>query len=264
MAIEYSYEEGQIKLRSTDEPKRRCWYILIVVLLLSFGLGIWLFIRGYFVPVDSDSPQAISLRGKLNEQAHTLERQSTSITELENELGIVRREKAIQKTANEELNKQLLLAEQKLSEAEEQLLLYGNILSTKDLEAGLRIQHFGIKMIKVDNEGQKLDSDRYYRYSLVLSNIRNDETTTVTGNFEITLTGQEKGKKASVSLSHLDLPLKENQAVSRFSLKYYKSLDGELLLPEGFSPKKVSVVVKPKDGKALEESYKWNTLLTKE
>lgn len=262
MAIEYSYEEGQIKLRSTEQPKRRCWYLLIIVLLLAIGLGVWLFIRGYFIPADSDSPQAISLRGKLNEQAHTLERQSTNITELENELGIVRREKAIQKTANEELNKQLLLAEQKLSEAEEQLLLYGNILSTQDLEAGLRIQHFGMKIIKVDKEGQKLESDRHYRYSLVLSNIRNDETTTVTGDFEITLTGRQNGK--TVSLSHTDLPLKENQIVSRFSLKYYKSLDGEILLPEGFSPKKVRVVVKPKEGKALEESHKWRTLLAKE
>ncbi|MGV6809938.1 MAG: DUF6776 family protein [bacterium] len=262
MAIEYSYEEGQIKLRSTEKPKRRCWYLLIIVLLLTIGLGIWLFIRGYFIPADSDSPQAISLRGKLNEQAHTLERQNNKITELENELGITRREKAIQKTANEELNKQLLLAEQKLSEAEEQLLLYGNILSTQDLEAGLRIQHFGMKIIKVDNEGQKLESDRHYRYSLVLSNIRNDDTTTVTGNFEIILTGRQAGK--TVSLSHTDLPLKENQVVSRFSLKYYKSLDGEILLPEGFSPKKVQVVVKPKEGKALDESHKWRTLLAKE
>lgn len=262
MAIEYSYEEGQIKLHTTDSRKKRCWYLLIVTLIALIGLSTWLFVRGYFVPVNSDSPQAISLRGKMNEQAHKLSVQSEKLEKLETALGIARREKEIQKNANEELNKKLLLAEKKLSEAEEELLLYGNILSAKDLEPGLRIQHFTLKKVTVDKDGKKLPSSRLYRYYLVLSNIRKDDTESVNGQFEIKFIGTQ-GDQSTI-LKHKDLSIKEEGGgtpLTGFDLKYYQSLEDVVELPEGFKVKKVLLNVNPKSGKAMSQTHQWKKLL---
>lgn len=262
MAIEYSYEEGQIKLHSTDSKKKLCWYLLIITLLALIGLVVWLFIRGYFVPANSDTPQAMSLRGKLNEQTHQLTIQAQKLETFETELGIARREKEIQKTANEELNKKLLLAEKKLSESEEELLLYGNILSAKDLEPGLRIQHFTLKKVTVDKDGKKLPSSRLYRYYLVLSNIRKDDTESVKGSFEIKFIGTQNGE--SKILKHKELSAKEGGGgtpLTGFGLKYYQSLEDVVEIPEGFTVKKVLLNVTPRNGKALSQTHQWKKLL---
>lgn len=260
MAVQYKYEEGQIKLHSTEHSCRRCWVLFIISLLLIIGLAAWLFVSGYFVAADSDSPQALSLRGKMNEQAHTLEVQDKKIKDIEKELGVAKREKEIQKTANEELNKKLLLAEKKLSEAEEQLLLYGNILSSKDLEPGLRIQHFKLKKVTVDADGKKLPSSRLYRYYLVLSNIRNDKSVEISGDFDIRFVGKSGGK--SETLKHKSLIAKESGTpLTRFELKYYSSVEDVIELPEGFKPEKIVLRVSPKGAKTLEQTHKWKDAL---
>ena len=261
MALEYKFDQGQMRLNASDSKKKICWYILILVLLLNLAGVVWLFLSGYLIPVDADSNSsfATSLRGKMNEQKHLLNSRKETIKSLKQELGILKREHQIQIVANEELNSKLQFAEAKLGEAQEEALLYGNILNRADLKEGLHIQSFSLKPVKVDKNGKKIADNIRFRYRIILSYIRSDESV-AKGNFSISIIGKQKG--SPTTLKHqLLVPKDEGAALTGFSLKYYQSLIGEIELPKDFTPQKVKLTVKPSDGKVLEKTHDWDAAI---
>ena len=46
-----------------------------------------------------------------------------------------------------------------------------------------------------------------------------------------------------------------------FSFKYFQQLDGNLVLPDGFTPSRVRVVVKSKGGEQTEQAFAWDEAL---
>ena len=261
MALEYKYDQGQMSIRSSEGKGRTCWYLIIFFVLLVIGGGGWLFLSGYLTPLDAGSSNSFttSLRGKMNEQKNLLESRNETIKKLTKELGILKREHKIHIIANVELNKKLQLAEKKLSEADEELLLYGNILNAKDLKQGLHIQHFGLKPVEVDKEGKKIPVNTRFHYRVVLSYIRSDDSS-VKGSFSINIVGKQKGK--SVTFNHKDIvPGGDGTALTSFSLKYYQSLEGDVELPKDFTPEKVKLSVNPSSGSTLEKTQNWATVM---
>lgn len=264
MSLEYRFENrGTVNVRSTEHKRSFCWHIFITTLLLLAGLVAWLFFSGYLTSIDSEGGlQVTSLRGKMNEQERLLDQQAQQIVRLENESVSARRSQKIQETANEKLRRELVLAEGELVEARQKLLLYESILSPEDLEPGLHVQHFGLKRRLVDAAGKKVTHDRLYQYHLVLALIRNDNS--VSGGYVIEVSGKENGKKKTYKHTTL---LPEGESVrDKFALKYYQSLEGGLLLPEGFVPGSVKVKVSPKagTGSSVTKKYDWRTFATNE
>jgi hypothetical protein len=67
--------------------------------------------------------------------------------------------------------------------------------------------------------------------------------------------GQQEGETREYQLSQLS----EEEGELRFRFKYFQILEGELHLPEGFTPSKVNITVKPrtKSHKRLSQSVDW-------
>lgn len=261
MALEYKFDQGQMRLNTSGSKKKLCWYILIFVLLLNFAGIAWLFLSGYLISVDagSNSSFSTSLRGKMNEQKHLLSTRKETIDSLKKELGILKREYKIQIVANEKLNSKLQLAEEKLGEVQEEALLYGNILNRSDLKQGLHIQSFSLKTVKVDKNGKKIADNTRFRYRVVLSYIRSDDSV-AKGTFAINIIGKQKG--SSTTLKHqLLVPKDAGTALTGFSLKYYQSLTGEIELPKDFIPQKVTLTVNPSSEKKLEQTHSWGEVI---
>ena len=266
MALEYKYDQGQIRVESSNSARTLCWALIIFLFLLNIAGAVWLYFSGYFTALDTTTGSghsfATTLRGKMNEQKHLLVSRKDAIDHLSQELGMLQREQKIQVIANKELNKKLLLAEKRLSDADEELALYGNLLNAKNLKQGLHIQHFSLKNVKVDKNGKKVASNRRFGYHVVLSHIRSDNSP-IKGSFIIRIIGQQKNK--SLTLFHKDLvPVTEGTALTGFSLKYYQSLEGEIELPDGFTVKTVKLTISPSNGKTLEKTYDWAAVTANE
>jgi hypothetical protein len=194
----------------------------------------------------------------MNEQKHLLIARKETIDKLSQELGMLKRKHKIQIVANTELNKKLLLAEEKLSDADEELSLYGNLLNAKDLKQGLHIQHFGLKTVKVDKDGVKVQENTRFSYHVVLSYIRSDNSL-IKGKFLISIIGKQQNK--SVTLIHTDLvPKLEEAPLTGFSLKYYQRLEGKIEIPKDFIIEKVKLTVSPSSGTTLEATHDWATV----
>lgn len=261
MSLEYRIDHRGVVQLQAARQRNYCWPLLILILLLLLVIAAWLYVSGYLTPVDStNGTQALSLRGKMNEQARLLEEQSQQILKLESQAASATRSEQVQATANEELRRKLGLLETELADAKQNLVLYEDILSPKNLEAGLSIRHFGLKPRLIDTEGKKLEHNNYYQYQLVLANVRGSEAN-VAGNYKVEIKGLKAGAKASLQLDQVRVKSAEqNQDVNRFSLKYYQRFEGIIELPPNFIPEQVIVTLLPDTGaNPVTKSYDWQS-----
>lgn len=264
MSLEYRFENrGTVQVRPTGSDKRSpCWYILIASVLLLLALLAWQFFSGYLTTADSTGVQALTLRGKMNEQEKLIAKQANTISELESQLATAKRDKEVQVVANDELSRKVTAAEADLAVQRDKLALYEEILSPEGLEPGVHLQHFGVKERLVDNDGKKLNGQHLFRYHLVLANIRNGDTS-VKGTLSIVISGKQDGKAASVP--HKDVTPAGETAVTTFDVKHYQSLEGNWLFPKGFVPETVKVKVTLASGETperLSKSYDWSSFNT--
>ncbi|WP_298608654.1 DUF6776 family protein [uncultured Thiothrix sp.] len=261
MSLEYRIDHRGVVQLQAARQRNLCWPLLVVLLLLLLVVTAWLYVSGYLTPVDSTSgTQALSLRGKMNEQARLLEEQQQHIIKLESQAASATRSEQVQATANVELQRKLELAETELANAKDNLLLYEEILSPKDVEAGLSIRHFGLKPRLVDLEGNKLPHERFYQYQLVLANVRGNEAG-VAGRYNLEIKGLKAGAKVNLQLDSLRMKSTEqNQDVNHFSLKYYQRFEGIIELPPEFTPEQVIVTLRPESGaNSVTKSYDWQS-----
>lgn len=263
MALEYKFDQKGNATLQVDTPSKRsyCWLIFILSWLLVIGAGSYLYYSGYLTPASLDSKQNIlqsNLRGRLNEQERLLETQTDTIRVLEAELATAQRAKKIQDEANHSLRRQLGALEVQLLNAKRKSVLYESILSPDEVKTGLRIQHFSIRPIVLDKQGESLPKNIHFNYHLVLAHVRNQISQPSKGTFKIQIIGVQDNKEKS--LVHTDLGNTDQAVLKDFSLKYYQSLEGGITLPIGFEPKQVKVTLKPTSGKAIHTEYAWEEL----
>lgn len=261
MSLEYRIDHRGVVQLQTARQRNFCWPLLAILVLLLLLLAAWLYVSGYLTPVDSTTgTQALSLRGKVNEQARQLQEQKQQIIQLESQAASAIRSEQVQTTANEELRRRLAALEAELSEAKDNMLLYEGIMSPKSVESGLTIRHFGMKPRLVDLEGNKLAHDRFYQYQLVLANVRGSDAG-VAGRYNLEIKGLKVASKVNLQLTDLLMKSTEqNQDVNRFSLKYYQRFEGTIELPPEFIPEQVIVTLRPDSGaNAVTKSYDWQS-----
>ncbi len=262
MSLEYRIDHrGVVELQAPGKKCRCCLYLWLLLLVLLGGLA-WFFLNNALLvgEVGSGSWPAVSFSSRASEQ-HLLEKQKSELIRLEGQAKAAQRAQQIQEVANEELRRKLLLLEGDLVEAKQRLLLYEAILTPReDAPRGLQIQHFGLKVRQLDDEGHTLEAGRFYQYHLVLAHLRGGEAV-VSGHFDIRLTGKLNGKDKAFALAELTRA-REDEQTERFSLKYYLSLEGTLELPEFFIPEKITVILQPDKNSGAEKitkTYDWNS-----
>ncbi|MDH3374689.1 MAG: hypothetical protein OEM85_15085, partial [Gammaproteobacteria bacterium] len=139
----------------------------------------------------------------------------------------------------------------KIQEQREAIAFYRGIVSPADGTAGLRVQDLKL------TRGQ---SERAFNIRLVLvQSLKHDRK--VSGNVNLSIEGEQSGAAATLSLSQV-LP-DEASANWPFSFRYFQDFDKEIVLPDGFTPNKITIEVRSKTRSidSIEESYSWTTSL---
>ncbi len=232
-----------------DKPK--CLIMLTSIVLIA-GLVIFLAYRnGYWLfNHDIENSQLNTRNAKLG-QLHQ------GFDQLKKELIALSQENAVQQATNKALNRKLLMIEDELTATRKKQLLYADILSSDDLNKGLHIRHFDMRK-KANNQGK-----RRYHYTVILSQAKGGKKI-IKGQYVIRITGTEKGK--TLSYTHRDLAADGIEAERKFSLKYYQSLEGDIVLPDDFKPNKVTLWIIPKNRqlKTQRKAYQWEPLVSQE
>ncbi len=228
--------------------KSRCLMTLLSTLLIAGLVVFGLYKNDYWIFTDDIQGR------KLSAGSIELAELQEKFNGLKKELIALSRENSIQQATNKALNREMLEVEEELTTARKNQLLYDDILSADNLNKGLHVRHFDIRK-------RESGIGRRYHYTVILSQVRGEKKI-LKGQYVIRITGKEAGKNKSYS--HRELAADGVEAERKFSLKYYQSLEGDIVLPEGFSPDKVTLWIIPKDKKysTKRKAYQWEPLIS--
>jgi hypothetical protein len=168
-------------------------------------------------------------------------------SELRQQLAILERSSEIDRLATLEVRNEFAALTTEMLELRKELDFYRGIVSPKDNMSGLNIQSF---------ELQPAARDRHYEFSIMLTQMRRNERY-VRGVVEMEVAGIEDGIDKILPFARVAVG--DSKAL-KFKFRYFQGFEGEIAIPEGFEPQRVTVRLKP-SGKgqppAIEKTVDW-------
>lgn len=176
------------------------------------------------------------------------------ITGLENEIiahkeqiALLETHRKVDREAYKEVETSLTELQAKIQEQQDAIAFYRGIVSPADGNSGLRVQDFRLA---------RGNAEREYTIRLVLVQAMKHHRK-VSGNVKLSIAGIENGEEKSYNYSEL-LPDDAEQKWA-FSFRYFQDFDRQVVLPDGFTPERITVQVESKTRSiaSIEESYTW-------
>jgi hypothetical protein len=175
-----------------------------------------------------------------------LEMQLASLNE---EIALLETHRDIDKAAYKDVETGFASLQQKIQEQSDAIAFYRGILSPADGGRGLRVQDLKLSKGKTDRE---------YSVRLVLIQVMQHDRS-VKGNVGFTLEGEQGGVATTYTLEQLIRP--DEDSSWPYSFRYFQDFDRQLVLPEGFTPERITIEVRSrtKSIASIEQSYLWQT-----
>jgi len=217
------------------------WSMLVVALVAAAGLG---YVRAYFGTREA----LLAARTEVDALRGELRRVRDERAELSQLLAEARIGGAIATGSDDRLREVLADQRSRISELEEEIRLYRDLLGEDDGATG-----GGVRIARLDLL-QRLEG-RGVRYRLLLvQEARGSEP--VRGRVRVRVVGERSGEPVALPLDAL-APLAEYPIPVRF--RYFQDVAGELELPSGFRPRGVEVTARAEDpeGWRLERTFPW-------
>lgn len=128
----------------------------------------------------------------------------------------------------------------------EQLTFYRGIVSPEDGIGGLRVQRFQVLPGAAEH---------HYRLRLVLVQSMRQESV-VSGSVVVQLEGVRDNRPVQLALSEAGETTRADGQLP-FQFRYFQNLEQDIVLPEGFEPRAVTVEVRSSRLAPVRESYPW-------
>ena len=224
-------------------PGRR--FVLVCLLVLSIGASaIGSFMFGYSNTLRSQQSEQATQQ-ELSEQLIGAE---TENSELRRQVAILDRSSVMDQRATEEVQATIIGLRDRVAQLEQDIVYYRQVVSAETEDTGLIISQLDINATRESNR---------YRYKLVLRQQDADGDTFLIGHVNINLVGSQSEEQLILSLR--DLSAEQDQLDIRLRFKYFQNIEGELVLPDNFSPDRLQVAavsVEPVE-KSINQNFSW-------
>lgn len=174
-----------------------------------------------------------------------------NIIALKQEVALLETHRDIDREAYKDVEISLMALQEKIQEQTNAISFYRGIVSPADGAAGLRVQ---------DLKLTRGDAERTYNIRLVLvQSLQHDRK--VSGDVTLSIEGDESG--SAVTYSYTQLLPEQSSASWPFSFRYFQDFDRKIVLPDGFTPEKITIAVRSKTRSiaSIEKSYSWTSSL---
>ena len=182
-----------------------------------------------------------------------LEQAEATGARLEGELGAARdqlsrleRSEQVARTAAESLQQTLREREDEVASLRADLAFYQRLVGGSAPRQGLTVHEFKLRPI-ADSGGYDFDLT-------LLQNLKQGAITK--GNAILSVEGVRDGKLAAVQWD--ELHQQRGAPGQTYSFRYFQQLDGNVMLPHGFTPQRVKVTLNGEDA-AVEQAFDWKT-----
>ncbi|MCK9529357.1 MAG: hypothetical protein M0R77_02140 [Gammaproteobacteria bacterium] len=231
---------SRVVVRAFDSARVTRLVILAVVGVLVAGWGLFDYGR-YRAGVDFTSANKEAARLTEVNRQH-----EKTIGELREAQAVLERSKQIEREAYKQLETAVAGLQDEIAELNGELAFYRGIVTPKEAAAGLRVQAFDLTPNGLE---------RGYRYKLVLTQVlKNDRV--ASGRVTVAIEGNQDGRISVLDLNDL---VTEDARQLTYRFKYFQNFEGNLALPEGFTPVRTTVKVVPREQRhqGLERVFDW-------
>ena len=176
-----------------------------------------------------------------------IEALENEIIALNEQIALLETHREIDGEAYRDVEASLTDLQAKIQEQQDAIAFYRGIVSPKDGNAGLRVQDLRLSRGK---------DEREYTIRLVLVQAMKHDRK-VSGNVNLRIDGIENGVEKSYSYGEL-LP-EDAERSWAFSFRYFQDFDRDVVLPDGFTPERITVSVESRTRSiaSIEESFPW-------
>lgn len=175
--------------------------------------------------------------------------QATVIDELQQRVATLARSDQISRDANRALQGTLAQRDEELSELRTDIGFYERFVGATGQRRSLSVHD-----LVLEQSGQA------WRWKTTL--MQNLERSVVNrGQLRLAVEGSAAGRLQR--LSWAQLRQQPEAAGQPYSFKVFQELEGEVVLPRGFRPARVTVRLQPQSGAAVERSFAWPDVLAK-
>lgn len=230
---------SRVVIRAFDPVRMTRLAVLMVVGVVVLGWGLFEYGR-YRAGVDFTSAKQEAAR-----LTEVNARYEQSITELRERQAVLERSNQIEREAYKQLETAVAGLQDEIAELKSELAFYRGIVTPGEAKSGLRVQSFELASNGLE---------RGYRYKLVLTQVlKNDRV--ASGRVTVAIEGNQDGRITTLELADVATEGKE----LAYKFKYFQNFEGNLVLPEGFSPVRVMVKVNPRDQRheGVERVFDW-------
>ncbi len=226
--------------------QRRPWYVIGGLVLLVIALVASLIWSSYQLGMDEGLSTRVWIVQERDDLAQKL-KQSVSLTETyRQEVAALKLADEIDLQADVGVQQTILELQTQLARVQEEVQFYKGVMLPKVEDKGLRIER-----LRVENSGEP----NRFKYNLLLTQVVN-KYDYVQGDVEINLVGDEDNLGSNLPFGDIST---QDQDRIRFRFRYFQNIDGELMLPDGFTPKEVMVVAQStgRSSQRQERRFTW-------
>jgi len=166
--------------------------------------------------------------------------------ELREATALLKKSADIDKKAYSDVDTTLKSLQAEILELKEQVAFYRGIVSPTQNAAGLNITSFKLN---------KLGGESAYHFKLVLTQVKQNNRT-IRGKANIMINGLLNGESKKLDVADL---LGKSKRDLDLRFKYFQTIEGDVVLPEGFVPSQVLVDLRPvgQGQSAISHTYNW-------
>lgn len=168
-------------------------------------------------------------RDKMQQQMFEIEKENNKLRE---ENAVLKQASTIDKKAYNDVNGSIKRLQDEILELREQVAFYRGIVSPTQTQAGLNITSFKLN---------KLGTNTAYHFKLVLTQVK-QKNGLIRGTANITIDGLQDGERRQLNLAKL---MGNKGPDLRLQFKYFQTIEGDVVLPDGFTPSSILVDLRP-------------------
>lgn len=202
-------------------------YGLLAVVLLALGFGVW----GALMVFGSRSGEDPLV---MQQRVEQLQQQVTTLA----------RSDQISREANRELQGALAEREEEVAALRAEVAFYERFVGSTAERSGLAVHELQLR----PGEGPVW----HFTTTLTQTLERGQPSE---GGVTLLVEGSRNGRMEQ--LEWTDLRQQEKAAPVAYSFKYFQQVEGDIVLPAGFTPARVTVRAAPARGSAVEQSFAW-------
>ncbi len=223
-------------------PKKtpwRGWLVVITALWLLSLAGVW-----YLATFYADSRHTAPGHNLSSEQSDLLEENEALLKQAQQQVATLRRSEQISRNANTELQSTLSDRDEEIEGLRADVAFYERLVGATAQRRGLNVH---------DIQFAPETGGTWHFTATVTQNLNRGAISQ--GNMKFSVEGISAGRLKTMPWE--SIVQRSDMTGKPYSFRYFQELEGSILLPSGFTPQRVKVVLRGKNGQA-DQVFPWS------